>query len=424
MNGTLAGHVPVMLMELGVLIVTLGIIARLASRLGISPIPFYLLVGLGLSDGGILPLHLNEGFIEVGAEIGVILLLFTLGLEYTAERLGNNLRSTLPAGIADFVLNFTPGFLAGLLLGWNLVASLLLAGVVYISSSGIIAKLLTDLSRMENGETPTILSILVLEDIAMMVFLPLMSILLVGQGLWSGMTSMVIAGAVGGLMFFVAMRYGKPLSRLMAHQSNEIVLLTTLGLTILIAGLAEWLHLSAAVGAFIVGITMCKPIARQVHQIIGPLRDLFAAIFFLFFGLGIDPASLPPVMLPAIGLGIVTACTKMYTAWWTTRHLGLDAASRLRAGLTLIARGEFSLVIAAMGVSAGLDSQLGTLATAYVLFTAILSPLLLRVMEPVLARIPEQVAVMQAPQPLAEERSVRVPTTVSKPHSVLPLRHS
>ncbi len=406
MNGNLIGQVGPLFVELGIILVALGIIARLASRIGLSPIPLYLLVGLGFANGGILPIRLSTEFIEIGAEIGVVLLLFTMGLEYTAERLSQNLKPALPAGIIDLVVNFPVGFIAGLLLGFGPMASLLLGGIVYISSSGIIAKLLSDLDRMDNGETPTILSVLVIEDIVMMAMLPIMSILLVGQGLRSGMYSMIAAGGVGTLLFFIAMRFGKVFSRLVKHHSNEIVLLEILGVTVLVAGLAEWSHLSAPVGAFIVGLSICKPIAKQAHQIMGPLKNLFAAIFFLFFGFTIDPTSLPPVLLPALALAIVTAVAKMLSTWWATKHAGLEPASRLRAGITLIARGEFSLVIAGIGISAGVDPRVGTLATAYVLFTAILSPLLLRVAEPFLARLPKEMPSRSVEQPASQASEI------------------
>jgi monovalent cation:H+ antiporter-2, CPA2 family len=395
-NGS-AGNIPLMLTELGVIFLALALLARLASKLVISPIPFYLLAGLGLGNGGILPLELSESFIHIGAEIGVILLLFSMGLEYTSERLVDDLYHALPLGVADLIINFVPGVLAGLIFGWGILAALLLGGVVYISSSGIIAKLLTDLKRMHNCETPVIMSILVLEDVAMIAFLPIMTILLIGQGVLSGMVSVLVATVAGVTLFLLATRCGGRLSRLIAHPSNEIILLTTLGLTLLIAGLTEWVNLSAAVGAFLVGITLCKPVAKQVHRLIGPLRDLFAAVFFLFFGMGIHSGSLTGMALPAIGLGLLTSVSKILTGWWTTKHLNLDPPSRLRVGTTLIARGEFSLVIAAIGVGVGLEPELGPLAAAYVLFTAIFGPLLMRVTETVGVRV-----LHLAPSPVVE----------------------
>jgi CPA2 family monovalent cation:H+ antiporter-2 len=162
--------------ELGVAVVGLAVLARLANRWGFSAIPLYLLAGLAFGNGGLLPLNFSEDFIHVGAEIGVLLLLFMLGLEYTGEELRANLRTGLAAGIMDFALNFPPGLITGFLLGWDLLASLLLGGVTYISSSGIIAKVLAELRRLNNPEAPTILSILVLEDLAMAVYLPLVAV--------------------------------------------------------------------------------------------------------------------------------------------------------------------------------------------------------------------------------------------------------
>ena len=387
MNGHVIGEFSLILMELGAIIIGLAILARLAHRAGVSPIPLYLLAGLALGRGGIVSLELSEAFIYLGADIGVILLLFTLGLEYTGERLGEDLHSALPAGFKDLAVNFAPGVIAGLVLGWEVVPSLLLGGVVYISSSGIIAKVLTDLDRLENGETPVIMSILVLEDIAMAAYLPLMSILVIGQGWLSGLGSIAIGGVVGGALLFVALHYSKPVSSLIAHRSNEVVLLSALGLTLLVAGFAEWLQLSAAVGAFLVGITLSGPVAERTDRLIGPLRDLFAAIFFLFFGLSIDPTTLIPVLIPAAVLALLTGVAKVFTGWWATQGMDLNVGSRLRAGITLIARGEFSLVIAMMGISAGLEPRLGTLSAAYVLFTAVLGPLALRVTEPVLRQL-------------------------------------
>jgi monovalent cation:H+ antiporter-2, CPA2 family len=177
-----AADVSWLFLELGAVVVGLAVLARLASRLGFSAIPLYLLAGLAFGNGGLLPLRFTEEFVHVGAEVGVILLLFMLGLEYTGAELTANLRTALPDGLADLLLNFPPGLLAGLLLGWGPLASVLLGGVTYISSSGVVAKVLADLGRVDCPETPAVLSVLVLEDLAMAVYLPLVSVLLVGRG--------------------------------------------------------------------------------------------------------------------------------------------------------------------------------------------------------------------------------------------------
>jgi CPA2 family monovalent cation:H+ antiporter-2 len=174
----------------------------------------------------------------------------------------------------------------------------------------------------------------------------------------------------------LAVRYGVRLSGVIAHESDEIVLLTIFGAVLLVAGAAQRLQVSAAIGAFLVGIAVSGPMAEQTHRLLAPLRDLFAATFFFFFGLQIDPASLPPALPFAVLLGVVTAGTKVLTGIWAAQRTGVDLRGRLRAGTALVARGEFSIVIAGLG--AGLEPQLGPVSAAYVLFLAVLGPILAR----------------------------------------------
>ena len=356
--------------------VGLAILARLASRWGFSPISLYLLAGLAFGKGGILPFMLSKDFIEIGAHIGILLLLFMLGLEYSGEQLKQSIRGGV-AGIAlDFVLNFPPGLIAGLLLGWKLLPAVLLGGVTFISSSGIIARMLSELGRLSAPETPTLLSVLVLEDLVMAVYLPLVAVLIVGGGPGRIVLSVAIAMATVIVVLFLAIRYGQSLSALVAHQSDEIILLTTFGAVLLVAGFAQRLQVSAAIGAFLVGIAVSGPIAEQSHKLFSPLRDLFAATFFFFFGLEIDPRSLTPVLLPALALAVVTTLTKVLTGFLATRKLQAGARVRFRAGLTLVARGEFSMVIAGLGVA--LEPRLGSLSAAYVLIMAVAGAFLVR----------------------------------------------
>jgi len=377
-------HTAVLLLELGGMLLGLGILGRIAGRFGLSPIPLYLLAGLAFGEGGLLPLSAAQEFAEAGAEIGVVLLLLVLGLEYSAEELAAGLRAGAPAGAVDLVLNFTPGLAAGLLLGWRPLAALVLGGVTWISSSGIVAKLLDDLGRIGNRETPVVLSLLVIEDLAMAVYLPVLTVLLAGESLVGGL--LPIAGAVGavGVVLLLALRFGPAASRLVFSPRDEVLLLKVLGLAFLVAGLAQALQASAAVGAFLAGIALSGPAAHGARALLGPLRDLFAAVFFVFFGLQTDPAQLPPALLPAAALACVTAATKLATGWWAARRAGVGVRGRVRAGTELVARGEFSIVIAGLAAGAATlrEPQLRPLATAYVLLLAVLGPVLARLAEP------------------------------------------
>ncbi|MEU8974045.1 cation:proton antiporter [Streptomyces monashensis] len=402
----------VFLIEFGAIILGLGLLGRLAARLRFSPIPLYLLAGLAFGEGGLLPLGASEEFVAIGAEIGVILLLLMLGLEYTASDLVSNLKTQYPAGLVDMALNALPGAAAALLLGWGPIAAVVLAGITWISSSGVIAKVLGDLGRIGNRETPVILSILVLEDLSMAVYLPVVTALLAGTGFAAGSLTLGIALGVAGLVLLVAVRFGRHISRFVSTDDPEKLLLVVLGLTLLVAGVAQQLQVSAAVGAFLVGIALSGEVAEGAHHLLAPLRDLFAAVFFVFFGLHTDPASIPPVLLPALALAVVTTLTKIATGYWAARRAGVSVKGRWRAGGTLVARGEFSIVIAGLAVTAGIDSDLGPLATAYVLILVVLGPLTARYTEPLARRLTGprsgSAAPGEEPRPVATDAAASV----------------
>ncbi|WP_406142129.1 cation:proton antiporter [Streptomyces sp. NBC_01089] len=389
-----------LLIELGAVILALGLLGRFAGRIGFSPIPLYLLAGLAFGHGGLVPLDASEEFTATGAEIGVILLLLLLGLEYSASELVTNLKTQYPSGIVDFVLNATPGAAAALILGWGPVAAVALAGVTWISSSGVIAKVMGDLGRLGNRETPVILGVLVIEDLAMAVYLPLLTALLAGLSLAGGSLTLLISLGTVGAVLYVALRHGRFISRAVSSDNPEMLLLVVLGLTLFVAGIAQQLQVSAAVGAFLVGIALSGEVAEGAHNLLTPLRDLFAAVFFVFFGLSTNPADIPPVIFPALLLAIVTVLTKVATGWYAARRAGIRSAGRWRAGGTLVARGEFSIVIA--GLAVGVEPRIGPLATAYVLILVIVGPLTARWTEPLARRLRRgtpATAAAAAPQP-------------------------
>lgn len=383
-----SSEVAPVLVELGLVVLGLAVLARLADRLALSPIPFYLVAGLAVGKGGLFELRLSPELVEVGSEIGVVLLLLALGLEYTSAELGANLRIGLPAGGFDAVTNFVPGVVAGLVLGWEPRAAVLLGGVTYISSSGVISKALGDLDRLGNRETPSVLSVLVMEDLAMAVYLPVVGVLLARGSLLTAVVSVGVALAAVAIVLFVALRHGATVSRAVLSPSDEALLLGVLGMTLVVAGLAAQLQVSAAVGAFLVGIALGGAAQERATFLIRPLRDLFAAAFFLFFGLQVDVADLVPVAAVAGALALVTACTKVATGWWAARRQGIARPGRLRAGTALIARGEFSIVIAGLGVATGIEADLGPLAAAYVLLLAVAGPVVTRFSDRLAAALP------------------------------------
>lgn len=364
--------------EIGLVALGLAILARFAAKLGITAVPLYLIGGLVVGEGGFVTLDVSEDFINLVAEIGVLLLLFALGLEYDQDELANGLRTGTGVGAIDMLASGLPGLALGLILGWEPIAAVLLAGVTWISSSGIISKVLFDLDRLGNRETPAVLNVLVIEDLAMAVYLPIVGALVVGGEPSEIALSVSIAVVAVVVILLLALRFGTRLSSLLAGGSNESLLLSVFGLMLLVAGLAQSIEVSGAIGAFLVGLALSGEVGERSMELVTPLRDLFAAVFFIVFSFRIDPADLLAFAIPAILLVAVTALTKIATGWYAAERVGAGPRGRFRAGTALVARGEFSIVIAALGSSLVDGPDLEALAAGYVLLAAVVGPLLTR----------------------------------------------
>jgi CPA2 family monovalent cation:H+ antiporter-2 len=385
------------LAEIGALLVVLGLIARGADRLGTSPIPAYLFVGLVLGQISAGPISFSGDVVEIGADIGLALLLFMLGLEFTAGELATGIRTTLRPGLADVALNFTPGAAIGLAAGWGFTSALLLGGVTYISSSGVVAKVLDDLERLGNRETPAVLSLLVLEDLTMTFYLPLVTVILGSTAFLAGLGLIAIPLTAVAVAILLALRHGHRISAVIHSQSSEVLLLTILGVVMLSAAFAEEIQLSAPVGAFLAGLIVSGPLREDTRVLLAPLRDLFAAVFFIFFAVEIDIGEIPPVLWLAVLLAVVTTATKMVTGWYAARAIGASTAGRVRAGTVLIARGEFSIVIAGLAVGTSVDPGLAPVTAAYVLITSLLGPVLTRWSRPLSGLVQRRRAGVAAP---------------------------
>ena len=366
------------LIEVGSLLVLLALAGRFAAMIGQSPIPFYMTVGLLFGTGGFVELKASQPFLETGSEIGVVLLLLMLGLEYSPKELVGNLKRSARSGLWDALLNAIPGAAFGLIMGWGPVGAMVMAGVTWVSSSGVIAKLLTDLGRLGNRETPSVLSILVMEDLAMAFYLPVLSAVVMGASLAQGAVTVAIAVASVLVILVIAVRFGNRISRIFNPERTETLVIGVLGLAMLVAGLAAAVQVSSAVGAFLVGIAISGQVAHVAQKYLTPLRDLFAAIFFVFFGLTTDAREIPAAFIPALALALVTMGTKVLTGYLAARKAGIGLSGRWRAGLVLVPRGEFSIIIAAMAVVSGADSFIASVAATYVLITVISGPVLVR----------------------------------------------
>jgi len=381
---TANSELPTFFLEFGLLLLVLGALARVAHMLSMSAVPLYLLAGLLFGDGGVFGVEVSDGFLEVVAELGVLILLLLLGLEYSGDELVRTAKQQGKTGLVDIVLNATPGVVIALILGWGLPGAVALGGITYISSSGIISQVVRDLRWRRNPETRPVVSVLIIEDLVMAPYLPILTVILTGTGLAAGLISVSVALVVVAVVIGVSMRGSRRIRRLFNTRDPVSLLLLVFGAAIAAAGIAGFADFSPAVAAFLVGLLLTDEVAEVARRRLDPLRDLLAAVFFAYFGITTDPGDIPGVLLPAIILVIVTILTKFATGWFAAKTVQGTTVGKLRAGALLSARGEFSIVIAGLvAISGVLPPQFNALVATYVLITATVAPLMARFIEPV-----------------------------------------
>jgi len=369
------------LAEIGAALLVLGLVAFLANKIKFSVVPLYLLIGLALGNGGFIPLSLSEEFLVTGAQIGAIMLLLLLGLEYSAYDLAKSFKERKSAGVIDVIANATPGFLIGFALGWGIPGALALAGITYVSSSGIAAQLIKEMGFRKSEVSKRAIGVLVFEDLALAPYLPLLSAVILGVSGWSGLLTVGLALAITGLVILVSFKGSSRFQKFLDPNEPGGLLLTVFGTALLAAGLADLVGFSGVVAAFLIGLLLTGEVAEAARSRLMPLRDIFAAIFFLFFGITTDPSELPAVLPLAFVLTVVGIGGKYAVGWWVTRDL-TDRLAVWRTTAFLIPRGEFSIVIAALAAPAVLSVNLQALTLAYVILTAFTASMILRFTRP------------------------------------------
>jgi monovalent cation:H+ antiporter-2, CPA2 family len=374
------------LIELGAMLLGLGITAFVAHRLKFSVVPFYLLIGLFLGKGGFFPLELSEDFLNTGAQLGAIALLLMLGLEYSGRELIGAFLERRSVGPIDILANFVPGAIIGLLLGWGMLGALVLGGITFVSSSGIAAQLIKDTGWRQSELAKRVTSVLVFEDIMLAPYLPLLTAMVLNLGVIAGVVSISIALTITGVVLLIATRQQNALAKVMSVSSQGGLLLTVFGSALLAAGVAESVGFSSAVAAFLVGLLLTGEVAAAARIRLSPLRDLFAAIFFVFFGLSIDPAAVWAALPLGVLLAVLGAAGKLATGWATTRGMN-DQLAWLRAAAFLTPRGEFSLVIAGIASVTWFGENLAAITLAYVLVTTVISSTALKLLSSKLATV-------------------------------------
>lgn len=348
------------LLGAGAVLAALALAGLLFDRLRQSVIPAFILLGMSLRT-----LDLDEHLVEALATLGVVLLLFFMGLEFSVGALLRDRRRILRNGGIDLLVCFPAGCLAGAFLGGGLTGALLMGGAFYVSSSAIIAKSFIELRRAADPETEVALGVLVFEDLFMALFLALLSGAVLSAEPSAGAA---LVGMGKAVLFFAVIvglaLYARPvLNRVFDLDSDDLFLLLTGAVVLLLSWGALAAGLSEAIGAFLAGLLLAETDHKErTERLFSPLQGLFAAVFFLGFGLSLDPATFAGVWPYALALAVLGVATKVGGGIWIGRRDGLPKRSGLALGLTLVPRGEFSILLAGIAVAAGLEEVGATIA--------------------------------------------------------------
>ncbi|MGE8303715.1 MULTISPECIES: cation:proton antiporter [Pseudomonas] len=381
-------HAISFIQDLAVIMLVAGVVTILFHRLKQPVVLGYIVAGfiIGPHTPPFGLIH-DEDTIKTLAELGVIFLMFCLGLEFSLRKLFKVGATAFIAAFLEIVLMIWIGFEIGRWFDWNTMDSLFLGAILAISSTTIIVKALNDLKMKNERFAQLIFGVLIVEDILGIGIIALLSGIAVSGTVSSG----EVFSTVGKLSLFmiVALVIGILLvPRLLAYvakfESNEMLLITVLGLCFGFCLLVVKLEYSMVLGAFLIGAIMAE--SRQllkIEQLIEPVRDLFSAIFFVAIGLMIDPQVLIDYAWPIVVITLAVVLGKMLSCGMGAFIAGNDGRTSLRVGMGLSQIGEFSFIIAALGMTLQVTSDfLYPVAVAVSAITTLLTPYLIRAADP------------------------------------------
>jgi monovalent cation:H+ antiporter-2, CPA2 family len=374
-------------MTLAELALTVGVLAVLglaASRFGLSAIPAYLLAGLLLGPNEPKQLALIEPseVTDFVAQLGIVFLLFFLGLEFTLGRLARSRRHAVLGGVVDVAINGGLGLAVGVVAFGFSFAAVILAAAIYVSSSAITVKGLIDFRRLADDETDLVLAILVAEDIVIALVLGFAS----GGGGEAADTLAIVGKAVGFIAFSLAVSkwLSGAIDRALDWLPREMFLLAVFGFLTGMAAVAHELGLSEAIGALMAGVVLSETSVRaEIEERFFSFRDVFAALFFFVFGLSIDVGAVDEVGWLLAAAVAVTLVGKIVSGTLAGVVGGFTARQGFNAGVALVAHGEFTVILAQLAadndaIPRGQQVELVAFAGLYVLITASLGVVLMK----------------------------------------------
>src|SRR6266545_77680 len=377
-------HTVMFLQDLAVVMMVAGLVTVLFHRFKQPVVLGYIMAGVIIGPHTPpFPLIHEEETINTLAELGVILLMFSLGLEFSLRKLRQVGGTAFIAAFLEILLMVWVGYEIGRLFGWSTMDCIFLGAILSISSTTIIVKALGELGKTKERFAQLIFGILIIEDILAIAMIALLS----GIAMTGSLNVGQVGTTIGKLAIFLVatlvvglIAVPRLLGYVARFKSNEMLLVTVLGLCFGVSLLAVKLGYSVALGAFIIGAIIAE--AREIHRIetlVEPVRDMFSAIFFVAIGLLIDPKMLGAYWLPILVITLAVVFGKVFTCAFGAFMGGNGSRTSLRVGMGLAQIGEFSFIIASLGLTLNVTSKfLYPIAVAVSAITTLLTPYLIK----------------------------------------------
>ncbi len=335
---------------LGLAFLAASLLGLISAALGQSTIAGFLVAGVII--GPFFPQTEAFSFIT---SIGAIMLLFFIGIDFSIKNIRTLNKKVIWIGIADALINYPLGILCGFLFGWSWLESLFLGGIVFVTSSAVILKLLSDAGCMSRKETKTILGVSILEDILMAMGLAILSSLVLKPSIEVGQITIVVIEAVLFCLFFIVFEdpIKKIINRVLNVESNEIFLMEVLGIVFLVSVISRFIGLSEATGAFFIGSAMADSNHKaRIKTLLNPIAYFAAPLFFLSFGLQVNLLKFDLTMLWMLTVLItVSIAGKLLTGLLSMPFEKASFREAQNIAVGLLPRGEFAMILAGLFVA-------------------------------------------------------------------------
>lgn len=384
-------HVPQLITDLALILFSAGVVTLLFKKLNQPVVLGYIIAGLLVSPHfALFPTVGDIESIKIWAEIGVIFLLFSLGLEFSFKKLVKVGSSAAITGLFEVFAMLVTGYLVGQLLGWSKMDSLFLGGIISISSTTIIFRAFDELNLKSKKFAGSVIGVLVIEDLAAVLLMVLLSTLAVSQK-FQGIEMLASVLKLGFflVLWFLVGIYVLPglLKRLSKHINDETLLIISMALCLGMVLFAAEVGFSAALGAFIMGSILAETTqAERIEHVVKSVKDLFGAVFFVSVGMLINPAILVEYAIPVLVLTLAVMLGKTIYVTIGALISGLPLKQSIQSGTSLTQIGEFSFIIATLGVTLNVTSDfLYPIAVGVSVITTFCTPYMIKLAEPLYA---------------------------------------